>query len=104
MAITYASNHSNGKGLCQLHGASRPDPSWTPHATGSAATEVTRSYGSLGIYSCHKKTDGKVSPKVAGQVTEETDVVYTIAGQDITQTDALIGMGLVVALSAFLTM
>ena len=44
------------KGLCQMHGASRPDNSWTPHAAGSAAFEVTRSQGSWEHYSCHKKS------------------------------------------------
>lgn len=142
VAISYAGNHSNGKGLCQMHGASRPDSSWTPHAAGSAATEVTRSQGSWGHYSCHKKTGGKVpapanipsvniavptpapvptpmpSPipapepsvpttteapvpelKVAEQVTEESEATYTIGGQEITQTNALIGIGVVGALS-----
>ena len=188
VAISYAGNHSHGKGLCQMHGASRPDSSWTPHAAGSAATEVTRSQGSWGHYSCHKKTGGKVpapanipsvnvpvptpasvptptpspvltptpspvptptpasvptptpspvptptpspvptpepSPvptpepsvpttteapakdetpapelRVAEQVTEESEATYTIGGREITQTNALIGIGVVGALS-----
>jgi hypothetical protein len=37
--------------------------------------------------------------KVAEQVTEESEATYTIGGQEITQTNALIGIGVVGALS-----
>jgi hypothetical protein len=42
--------------------------------------------------------------KVAQQVTEESEATYTIAGQEITQTNALIGIGVVGALSFLLVM
>jgi hypothetical protein len=37
--------------------------------------------------------------RVAEQVTEESEATYTIGGQEITQTNALIGIGVVGALS-----
>jgi hypothetical protein len=40
--------------------------------------------------------------KVAEQVTEEADAIYTIAGQEITQTNALVGIGAIGAMAAFL--
>lgn len=42
--------------------------------------------------------------KVAQQVTEESEATYTIAGQEITETNALIGIGVVGALSFALVM
>ena len=48
VAISYSENNEKKKGLCQMHGASRPDNSWTPHAAESAAFEVTRSQVSWG--------------------------------------------------------
>ena len=42
--------------------------------------------------------------KVAQQVTEESEATYAIAGQEITQTNALIGIGVVGALSFALVM
>jgi len=53
VSITYAGSHSNGAGLCQLHGAANaPDSSWTLHSGGSAATTVTEASGNWPHYAC----------------------------------------------------
>ena len=40
--------------------------------------------------------------KLARQVTSETDAIYTIAGEEITRTNALIGMAVICVLSSLL--
>ena len=55
VGISFAQHHSNGSGLCHLHGAKdKPDDSWTAHAHGSAATEITSSATAYGHYQCER--------------------------------------------------
>jgi len=72
--------------------ATRETPPATPPATASRAS------------SSSPPAPSPPAPdlKVAEQVTEEADAIYTIAGQEITQTNALVGIGAIGAIAAFL--
>ena len=119
VAISYAAQHIRGNGLCQLHGASQPDSSWEAKSFESAATDVTKSQGSVLAYSCYKKT----TPAPTGPIPtapDESDptqsvlstpsetpapyleATYNIAGHEITQVNALVGIVAVSALSFLL--